>query len=1036
MVLLILAVVVLQSEKLNPPLPRDPGTAGGDVRSAVLSPDATWVVYTADQDANEVLELYSVPSDASASSRKLSTGTSATFFLPRVTSTGTRVVYRSDEAVAGVERLYTVPVDGSAAPVELNGSLPSGREVSDFELSPDGTRALYLSSELSPSAFIHFLFSVPSDGSSARVRLDTGTSSVVEARFTNDGSRIVYRQLNASRTELYSVPSDGSGAPVRLDSTTVLGGNVVDFELSSDGSAVVYRADQTVNDRWELFSVPTSGGSAQALTPGFSLGFFGLPRPFALSPSGVTVVFSANQGTNPLRETFTVPRDASQAPVRVHAAGASSSLARFSSDGARILFDWSVDGAAELYSVPTDLTASPVKLVDLPDARSARVRDVVGSRVVFVANVREVNTFDLYSVPIDGSLQPALLALEPAGSGAILSLSATASGERYLYLEFPEDSNAPVELWSTPLDGSAPPVRANGPLAPHGAVQDLVGTSADGLSAIYLAEEAFDEVVELWNAPILGGSSALRLNATLPVPPIVGDVEAFGWSPEGHDVAYLADQDFDSVPELYAVRMDPTRYLRKWNAPLSPVEPPASIGISPLSGRPCLFAPGGRVFYGESSSDGVFSASFLVYGALRTGAATPALFAQGTPQFLGSRAIYAHVLSSGVTEVWSRAVEGLDTPIRLSPGTNTGRYGLALSKDTGKAAFLHDGNVWSAPVDGHLPALQLTTHSGADPKDLRFTHAGTRVVFAMRTFPGGYELWSVPVDGSAAALRLSPPMPSGRDVVGYVLSPDGSRAAYLADADTDQVFELYSVNTLGGPLVKLNGPLVSGGDVGDTSHEPQAALAFSPDGSRVVYRADQDQDEVFELYSVPALGGQAPVKLNSPLSGARDVPLYGFRITSDSTRVVFAADQDVAGQIELWVVPIDGSLAPQQLNPPMVSGGSLLTGVPFFARDTFALSPADRHVFYLADQASDGVVELFRVPTDGSGVAEVCNGPLVTGGDVTAFALDNSAQRVLYRADEETDEVYELFLTEFPAPPPPPARSAPAPGRTVSRSVP
>jgi hypothetical protein len=391
-------------------------------------------------------------------------------------------------------------------------------------------------------------------------------------------------------------------------------------------------------------------------------------------------------------------------------------------------------------------------------------------------------------------------------------------------------------------------------------------------------------------------------------------------------------------------------------------------------------------------------------------------------------------LGSGVTEVWSRATDGLDAPIRLSPGTNTQTHGLALSKDTGKAAFLYDRNVWSAPVDGHQPALQLTTNAGADPADPRFTHAGTRVVFRMGTFPNGNELWSVPVDGSAVAIRLSPPMPSGRDVVKYVLSSDGSRAAYLADADMDQVFELFSVGTLGGPIVKLNGPLVSGGDVGSTSYGLQAA--FSPDGSRVVYSADQDQDEVFELYSVPALGGQAPIKLNAPLSGTRDVPLYGFRIAPDSARVVFAADQDVTGQIELWVVPIDGSLPPQELNPPMVSGGSLLAVTPpYFARDTFELSPSGRHVFYLADQATDGVVELFRVPINGSGVAEVCNGPLVAGGDVNAFALDASAQRVLYRADEETDEAFELFLTEFPASPPPTGASAP-PGRTVTRSVP
>ena len=46
---------------------------------------------------------------------------------------------------------------------------------------------------------------------------------------------------------------------------------------------------------------------------------------------------------------------------------------------------------------------------------------------------------------------------------------------------------------------------------------------------------------------------------------------------------------------------------------------------------------------------------------------------------------------------------------------------------------------------------------------------------------------------------------------------------------------------------KLNAPLVSGGNVEDD-------FQINPDSVWVVYRADQDTDEVKELYSVP-IGG-------------------------------------------------------------------------------------------------------------------------------------------------------------------------------------
>jgi hypothetical protein len=63
------------------------------------------------------------------------------------------------------------------------------------------------------------------------------------------------------------------------------------------------------------------------------------------------------------------------------------------------------------------------------------------------------------------------------------------------------------------------------------------------------------------------------------------------------------------------------------------------------------------------------------------------------------------------------------------------------------------------------------------------------------------------------------------------------------------VFELYAVPIVGGLVEKLNGSLVSGGDVTE--------WRISPDSRRVVYRADQDADEVFELYSVDLVDGIA-----------------------------------------------------------------------------------------------------------------------------------------------------------------------------------
>ena len=84
-----------------------------------------------------------------------------------------------------------------------------------------------------------------------------------------------------------------------------------------------------------------------------------------------------------------------------------------------------------------------------------------------------------------------------------------------------------------------------------------------------------------------------------------------------------------------------------------------------------------------------------------------------------------------------------------------------------------------------------------------------------------------------------------------ITSPNSQHVIYLADQDTSGVQQLYSVPLGGGVVAKLNGTLVSGGQVEDV-------FLISPNSQRVVYVADQDTGGVNELYSVPLSGGPQP----------------------------------------------------------------------------------------------------------------------------------------------------------------------------------
>ena len=91
----------------------------------------------------------------------------------------------------------------------------------------------------------------------------------------------------------------------------------------------------------------------------------------------------------------------------------------------------------------------------------------------------------------------------------------------------------------------------------------------------------------------------------------------------------------------------------------------------------------------------------------------------------------------------------------------------------------------------------------------------------------------MPIAGGPVT-RLNGAQTAGGNVDAYFVSPDAARVVYLADQQTDDVWELFSVPIADGPVTRLNSPLTAGGDV--LGNSP----AISPDSDRVAYIADQE----------------------------------------------------------------------------------------------------------------------------------------------------------------------------------------------------
>jgi Tol biopolymer transport system component len=507
-------------------------------------------------------------------------------------------------------------------------------------------------------------------------------------------------------------------------------------------------------------------------------------------------------------------------------------------------------------------------------------------------------------------------------------------------------------------------VKLNGPLVSGGDVVSS-GFYINGASGrvIYRADQDTDGVMELYSVPLAGGTP-VKLNGPLVGGGNVGEGSCI--SPDGSRVVYRADQDTDEVYELYSVPM---------------------TGGTPVKLNGQLVSGGDVAGNYDSAEIPHIIQNFQI-----------------SPD--GSRVVYiADQDTDGIGGLYSVPITG-GTPVKLNPPmVGNWIFGFEISPDSSRVVYSarQDSftryDLYSVPLTGGT-AVKLNTPlaPGGDVRVFRVIGATGRVVYsADQDTAGVLELYSVPLTGGTP-VKLNGPMVAGGGIYGFRASKDGSRVVYRADQEIDEVYELYSVPMTGSASpIKLNHPMPSGGLVSD--------FWISMDGTRVVYLTNEFTSLPSELYSVPLMGG-TPVKLNGPLVNGGNVFDNVNMITYDSSRVIYLADQDTDGVIELYSAPLVGGAPPIKLNGPLTSGA--------YVERIFLISPDSSRVIYVAQQDTEWVMELYSVSSSG-GTPVKLNGTLVNGGDVESWGgvqISPDGSRVIYLADQDTDEVWELYTDE------------------------
>ncbi len=760
---------------------------------------------------------------------------------------GRTVVYRADQEVDGRFDLYGVPADGSAYPVRLATCACLG-----YRIDPEGRRVVYL---VDPEGDGYLqLFSVPADGSASPLLIAQATVPGVYFasgfEINSLGTHVVFLtvQREDACLQLYrlvSVPIDGRSSAVRLN--RFLEGRCIEedqddfqFQLSPDGLSVAYVADEDADKVYELYSVPIDGGRSAVrharrlparplklngpLPPGGDVGVHGEDShwgsSFAISADGTQVVYRASQDTAFQVELYTVPLDGSAPSRKLNpplALGPSpGDVVSFSlsADGERVVYraDQEVDERFELYAAPAEPGAEPVKLSPplVPGGDVVLQRLGQDARTaVYVADQTQDGVLELFSVPVDGSA-PAVQLNPPLVAGGTVSYFGDYDGfqlspDGSLAVYYAEqDRNNIIELYSVPLDASAPAVKLNAPLVPGSDVSPRARITGDGARVVYRASQEAVGVFELYSVPIDAGSPPVKLNG-----PMVagGDVafpgESIFVSPDGERVLYIADQTTDEVYELFSAPSDGSSAPVKLNGTLA----------GELSRVP------GSVQLGPDSARAVYRASQETFG---------------------------------VFELYSVSTDGSGGPIVLNGALVQGGDvdpGFQITADSARVVYVADETVdgrsdlHSVPLDGSASAILLAAN--VDGFDL-----APDGDFAL--FVRGGELHVVAVDGSSSPVEVAAP----GDVSGFLIAPGSEHViTYVPRWGSD----LYWLPIHGSsPPQPLSGPLdVSGGASGGTR-----SFQIRPDRRAVVYLADQDERSVVELYAAPL--GPPPRRADTP----------------------------------------------------------------------------------------------------------------------------------------------------------------------------
>lgn len=785
--------------------------------------------------------------------------------------------------------------------------------------------------------------------------------------------------------------------------------------LSPDGSHVVFSGtyEQTYDPVLGLFSAAADGSADPVRIwghPQWRSGSVPSAHLFRVTPESTRIVFTVGGGMNGL---LSAPLDGSATAIWL--ANSTEEFTRFqiTPDGSHAVYALNgerYEPEAGLFRVPTDGSGLPVALF-VPRGPTWDFVDVQltadGSRVVFTLDELDpgctecevVDPVELYSVPVDGSAPATLLSrasrprhrpFEGVLGAFVSSFALTPDGTRALYTEREQHGACPDCSFATRLFS----VPVDGSALPTRLFRGDVAApviAADSSRVVYLGSPAGARL-ELLTQPIDGSAPARRLHRALANG---GQVERFELGADGEHVAFTADLLGNGHTRLFVAPVDGSAPARLLGSRL-----PAGRSV-----RDFRIAPDSRsvAYTADRRTDDVFELYLVTIDGQeqldRQGATAPEVLALSDNgdvtdfEFTPDAAhVLFHASEDGAEQVFSVPVDASALPQRLSGGEGSSDL---LITATGRALYRGAGehdtelHLYSAPVDGSAAPAQVD-----DPS---FGLVFGRVE-SFEIHPDGRRAlyasegrdFRFPELSFVALDRDEPPV-----LLAGLVPEDGLLYGHRIHAGSDRV--VYQVMRRDGngtyTVLELYSAPLDGSSPPVRLHGelPMGARVstYALAGSRVVYLVNLIGGDQPDLFSVPVDGGASPIRLNDPRPAGTTI--HSFQITPDGAQVLYVLYQPSSGRRDLFVVPADRSTAPRRLNGPLVGTGSA---------ERYSITPDGARVIYLAGAMGDAR-GLYSVPLDGSAQPVLISAPLVGQRQITDFVVSSDSSRVAYSGDQD-----------------------------------